>query len=393
MSRDGYEGSEVENPGLQPGCQQLNFPAMTRYEAYIKKDWPDNGLAYVVAARLRDNGMVELAALMVDCWCLGVKDAVFVEDYTEGEFREALKEHLPDDLRQPIHPAYAKKLIEGAAAYAKQFGFAPHRDYKKARRVFNGVDAAACTETFTYGKDGKPCFVSNEDDPPERINRVLAMLEARCGADGYDYIGNTDEGELSELEEDALDLREDLMDWLEAEPETVPRFFEVSGMITAMQLCPQVLMPTKLLDVLWGPGGRQWESQDEAREFMTLAMDYWNLISGIIQDSISPDAPPGETCIDVFESDFEEKDGPGFLLALREWTAGFVRVTELWPEAWGDTLVRSDLAPHWELLRCMAALENAENAARIDEMAREAPPRVLGPSVMAITRALRPPRR
>ena len=75
---------------------------------------------------------------------------------------------------------------------------------------------------------------------------------------------------------------------------------------------------------------------------------------------------------------------------LREWTAGFVRVTELWPEAWGDTLVRSDLAPHWELLRCMAALENA---ARIEQMAQETPPRVLGPSVMAITRALRPPRR
>ena len=368
---------------------------MTRYEAYIRKDWQESGQAYVVAARLRDNSAVELGALLLDTWCLGVRDAVFVDDYTEEGFRDALKNHLPDDERQPIHPAYAKKLIDGAVAYAQQFGFAPHRDYKKTRRVFNGIDVEACTETFTYGKDGKPMFVSGESDTPERIQRVLTMLEARCGKDGFHYICRVGAGEDLGDEnygDEAITLRDELWDWFDGEPASVPGFFEVSGLITAMQLCPQVIMPTKLYEVLWGPKGRQWKNQAEMQEFSKLLMGYWNQISTLISDSLSAENTGNETCIDVFSEEFEENDTESLALALSDWSAGFVRATEYWPEAWAEPLARSKLAPHWEVLRCMAAMDEPESAARLAVMAKESPPRVLGTSALALARALRQPR-
>ena len=376
-----------------------NVTAMTRYESYISKDWRESGTAYVVAARLRDNGTVEIATLLVDCWCLGVKDAFFIDDYSEGEFRDTLRERLPEDNRQSIHPAFAKKLLEGAVTYAQQFGFAPHRDYKNARRVFNGVDAATSPEDFVYGKDGKPLFIASEDDSAERISRVLTMLEAHCGKDGFHYICPAeeeddlfdDDEELSDDVEEALELRDDLMDWLDEEPENVPHFFEFSGLITGMLLCPGMPAPLKIMDVLWGPQGRTWADAEEAKFFSRLLMSYWNLVNSLILETVAPDSHPEETCIDVWETDFAEKDKANLALALSDWCAGLVRATQQWPEYWGNALTRPDLIPHWELIRLCAAIDQPGHADRIEGMGKETPARRLGSSVAVIARALRQP--
>lgn len=368
---------------------------MTRYEAYIRKGWQESGQAYVVAARLRDNGRVELGALLLDCWCLGVRDAVLAEDYSEGEFRDALQNHLPDDLRQPIHPACAKKLVEGAVEYAQQFGFAPHHDYKKARRVFTGVDANACPETFTYGKDGKPLYVASEDDRPERIKRVLSMLEAHCGKDGYHYICPAAEGALVDDETAAADendphvTRQALFDWLEDEPADVPRFYEVCGLITAMQLCPQVITPTKLLEVLWGPKGRNWDDEEDLKFFLGLLMNYWNGISNVIMNSVTARHTEDEHPVDIWEEDFE--DDRDLLIARFEWAIGFMRATELWPQAWGTTLTRPGLAPEWAVISWWADANKRSDPEEIVSYMKTLPSRDLDQAVTALARALRTP--
>ncbi len=43
-----------------------------------------------------------------------------------------------------VEPCCARKLIEQATQYAQGLGFAPHPDYKKAARVFGGLDAEQC---------------------------------------------------------------------------------------------------------------------------------------------------------------------------------------------------------------------------------------------------------
>jgi yecA family protein len=369
---------------------------MARYEAYIEKDWQETGQAYVAAARLRDNGRVELGVLSLDCWCLGVRDAVYVDDYSESEYRDALQTHLPDDLRQPIHPACAKKLVEGAVEYAQQFGFAPHRDYRKARRVFYGVEAGACPETFTYGKDGKPLFIATEDDTPMRINRVLSMLEARCGKEGYDYVCRAedeepfDEEAAAAEENDPLEIREALFDWLDEEPDEVPRLYEVGGLITAMQLCPQVIMPMKIMAVLWGPKGRDWSSTEQMKVFLDLLMNYWNGISDLVMDSVTSDDPEDHHPVDVWEEEFEDERD---LLAARcEWAIGFKRATEIWPHPWGHALARPDLAPEWAVIAWWADAEKRRNADERGGFTKDMPSRTLDQAVTALARALRTPK-
>ena len=370
---------------------------MTRYEAYINKDWQESGQAYVAVARLRDDGRVQLGALLLDCWCLGVRDAVYVDDYSEGEYRDALQTHLPDDLRQPIHPACAKKLVEGAVEYAQQFGFAPHRDYKKVRRAFSGVEASACPETFAYGKDGKPLFVSSDEDRPERIKRVLSMLEAHCGKDGYHYICRAKELEL--FDEEAADadgydsqvIRRALFDWLEDEPNDVPRFYEVSGLITAMQLCPQVIMPTKILEVLWGPKGRNWSSTEDMKFFLDLLMAYWNAISDVVMYSTTTSGKTEDQHpVDVWEKDFD--DDRDLIAARIEWAIGFKRATEIWPHAWGNALTRLDLAPEWAVIDWWAGFKKLGNRDEIAAYMKYMPSRTLNHAVTALARALRIPK-
>jgi yecA family protein len=361
---------------------------MNRHEAYIEKNWEEQGLAHLIVTRAHGDGLVDFAMFLVDLFCLGVKDAVFEADMSEDEAREWIEERLPEDHCERIHPSCAKKLIEGALTYAQTLGFAPHRDFRKARKVLAGIDASACPREFTYGRDGRPCYVRGFDDTDERVNRVCAILAARCGADGFDY---EDPGE--EEEDDALAVREDLMAWLDDEPPEVPRFYEVSGLITAMLICPTPLSPLKVLDVLWGPEGRIWEDELDLGEFNGMLLVYWNRVSDLVQNASAPTAQPEDQILDIWEEDFadDEAGGTHMTAATFAWATGFRRVTTLWPEAWCDALTRPDLASHWEVVGWWAGFLQKDNRDRMVAAAEAEAPRTLNQSVVALARALRPP--
>lgn len=119
---------------------------------------------------------------------------------------------------------------------------------------------------------------------------------------------------------------------MEEQDETVPGFYEFSGIVTGMLLCPDLIQPLKITEELWPSPGRIWKDEAETQQFCDVLMNYWNEVNSLILYSISPITEPGETCIDVWEDDFEEEDGASPLLALRSWAAGVMRGTRLWPE-------------------------------------------------------------
>lgn len=359
---------------------------MTRYEAFIGKDWREYGLANVIVSRHHGDGFVDFGVFTVDAWCLGVKDAFGDTDVPVSAFRENIEEQLPEEMREPIHPACAKKLIEGAIAYAEGLGFSPHRDFRKARRVLSGLDASLCPTDFTFGRDGRPCYAPSEDDPSERVQRVLAILEARLGPDGFDF---EDPDEDDEADDDAQ-VRDQLIEFLDDEPEDVPRFYALSGLVTAMQLCPRLIPPTKVMDALW-PNGPAWETQDDAKCFTELLVDYWNYVADLIDEALSPDAPEDARVVDLWLEELPGDDGLAIAAASIDWAGGFLRATTLWPDAWGDSLERPDLAPHWEVVRWWAEFLAPGNKDRIADAAEASEPRNLATSVKALARALRAP--
>lgn len=359
---------------------------MERYEATIQKGWEEHGLAHLLVVRRRAEGSADVGYFLVDAWCLGIKDAFLESDVPESALEDLIADSLPEGETERIHPSCAKKLVEGALLYAEQLGIAPHRDFRKARRVLSAIDAALCPTEFSFGRDHRPCFVRGPDDSDERVDRVLTLLTARCGEDGYDFVD-----EVAAEDDDIQGVREELMAWLDAEPEEVPRFYRLSGMMTALQICPRPVPPTKLLEVLWGPEGRDWTDEEELKDFTSLLVDYWNYLGDFVQVAIAPDAAPDEQAIDIWKNDLGEDYALAYAIAMVEWAGGFMQTIELWPEAWSNALHRPELVEHWEIVRWWAEFVGPGNKDLIADAAAANPPRTIGASVSALARALRPP--
>ena len=98
--------------------------------------------------------------------------------------------------------------MEGAVTYAQNLGFAPHADYKLACRVFGGTDAAAATDAFTFGQNGKPFYVQGRFDSPEKCQRMLKQLRARCGDGNFDFLVVGDESVIQALAKEGFSGRQ-----------------------------------------------------------------------------------------------------------------------------------------------------------------------------------------
>ncbi len=145
------------------------------------------GIGHVIVARALPSGLLGCAYFLVDVFCLGVKD-VFYAEMGQTELRSRLAEQ--DDVQSfiEIEPAHARKLIREAAAYAAGLGLSAAKDTPVIEGIFGDVDPGACSETFTFGRDGKPFFVSGPNDTPARIRAVSQILEKSQGTDSWDYL-------------------------------------------------------------------------------------------------------------------------------------------------------------------------------------------------------------
>ncbi|MBE2213794.1 MAG: UPF0149 family protein [Opitutaceae bacterium] len=217
------------------------------FKGWIGRDLDEHGMAWAILVRERTGGWCELGAFLVDAWCLGVKDAYY-DELPADEVQAFLDDQLPADMREEVEPACVRALVEGAVAYAQSLGFLPHRDYRKARKVFGPLKATDCTRVFTFGRGGRPCFMAGPDDDEARINRVLAVLTARLGADGFDFVDPADE----EARED--EVIEPLYRFIEDGrcPDRAYSGHEAYGFLTGTCLLPDAVEPAAWPVAFWG---------------------------------------------------------------------------------------------------------------------------------------------
>jgi hypothetical protein len=135
------------------------------------------GIGTVWISRLLPDGRYALAGILVDTYCLGVKNALFkIFEGTEYPgFLDGMQVGSGGELVRQ-EPAYARKLVEGAIAYAGNLGFAPHPDYRVAGLIFGDIDPAECPVDFTFGLNGRPMYIEGPDDSPAMQRRILTQL-------------------------------------------------------------------------------------------------------------------------------------------------------------------------------------------------------------------------
>ena len=149
-----------------------------------------DGIGWVALARTLPSGLVGGSFFLVDVWCLEVKDAFFAIN-TPQKFADRMEVSNEDQPLVDIDPSVARKLLHDAVAYAGSFGLAPSEGFTEAEAIFGDIPLA--TETFPFGKDGKPFYVSGPNDSATRIRQILDTLVKRVSEGGFDYVVHVDD--------------------------------------------------------------------------------------------------------------------------------------------------------------------------------------------------------
>ncbi len=153
------------------------------------------GMGSVLLARETPYAEVAVSAFVVDVYCLGVREAFFTvmrkADYL-GKLKPMLTKTHEGQGIQPVDPACARKLLQGAVAYAKDLGFDPAEDYWRAEKLFGAADPSRCEIDYAYGLESKPCYVQGPHDDMKTVRYVLDRLNERLGEGNFDYVVEID---------------------------------------------------------------------------------------------------------------------------------------------------------------------------------------------------------
>lgn len=173
-----------------------SFSGYSIHECFVSISLSESGMGYVIVTRRTPDGVIALSAFVIDMYCLGIKNALFNVS-SESEYESTVKPKLMgsniEGKFENIHPTCARKLVEGAVLYAKEFGFSPHRDYMGAKGIFGDIDVESCPVKYTYGKGGKPFYIRGPHESPAQVKRIIDQLSKKCGEGNYDYLAMLDE--------------------------------------------------------------------------------------------------------------------------------------------------------------------------------------------------------
>ncbi|MCB1764912.1 MAG: hypothetical protein KDJ22_02465 [Candidatus Competibacteraceae bacterium] len=180
------KAKQVERRSLITGGSSALTARFPVSDCLVPIDLFKEGLGHLILTRSLPNGQLALASFLVDTYCLGVKDAMYrVVSPEEFEYyRQQVHDRTP---LGSVHPSCLRRLVEEAVGYARDIGFSPHTDYAKAARLFGDIDASACSVRYTFGKDGKPCYISGSYENLQQQRKIIETLKRNLGSDGFDF--------------------------------------------------------------------------------------------------------------------------------------------------------------------------------------------------------------
>ena len=142
------------------------------------------GLVAVLVAREHRHGKVSVCGYLADVYCLGVKNALGPEIMDDlglpGFVRNFFSGYPGDPLEAPIE--LAREVVFGSVEYARELGFDPHPDFAAAAGHLGSWTGPS---VITFGKDGKPLYISGPYDDP---GPVIRTLERTVGCGSFDFL-------------------------------------------------------------------------------------------------------------------------------------------------------------------------------------------------------------
>ena len=158
-----------------------------------RPDWPGSapsertghsGLVTVLVARDRGGSTAGVCFYLVDTWCLGLKDAAGPRSMDRRQLGGFIQQifSASDEPAVQVPLELGRQIVYGAIGYARELGFEPHADFRRAAGYLGAWDGEC---ELTFGRDGKPMYISGPYDDGDRIIR---KLHRGLGDGNYDFV-------------------------------------------------------------------------------------------------------------------------------------------------------------------------------------------------------------
>jgi hypothetical protein len=170
---------------LSPRKKISQAAGLPIHECLINPSWRDLGMATIVLARRQPDGHLVVGLFLVDILCLGLKDTFCNVDVSASGYRTEFTPSVFNEPPQACPPALAHQIIYGAIAFARRFGFDPHRDFDLTRHLLDPPDRYEPVDNIEFGQGGRPMYVQGPNDD---VQRILRKLEAGAGSGNYDFM-------------------------------------------------------------------------------------------------------------------------------------------------------------------------------------------------------------
>lgn len=174
------------------------------YECLVRSDWEETKMTTVLVARNHTNGNITVCSYLVDLFCLGVKDSMYLFNAPVQEYEEFKKKVSREMEMTEVDYTLAHNIVYAAIEFAEEFGFKPHKDYESVTKFMLEED----TEDIELieiecGNYGKPLYIRGPFEDDAKARRIIAQLEKNAGPGNYEDIDGFDE--FDEFDDDDFD--------------------------------------------------------------------------------------------------------------------------------------------------------------------------------------------
>lgn len=174
-----------------PTVRFANAAAWPVLDSLVAEGIWERGMGVVLLSRQMSDGGIALTSMVVDTFCMGVKDCL-LRTVSTYEYQNLLSRYRKGGPLITAKPEYVVKLVTEAVAYARAISLPPHEDYRNARLLFAGIDPAACSETFEFGHQGTPLYIQGPHETLAQAQSIMRRVDAAGGALGkIKYVNET----------------------------------------------------------------------------------------------------------------------------------------------------------------------------------------------------------
>lgn len=162
------------------------FPVL---ECWISKGWDGggSGLVQILLARQQPNRKICCGSYLIDQYCLGLKDT-FAKTNLSPDRYQYLYKSMDSRMKMTKCPIeLVHQMVYASIDYAAQFGFQPQSDWAQSQYMLEPRGELEEPYQLTFGKDGKPLFISG---PFDNVEQIIKQLNKTAGPENYDVIIN-----------------------------------------------------------------------------------------------------------------------------------------------------------------------------------------------------------